>query len=337
MIPKDPKPLIFSVLRDLYAVPEEELAGLDMEGYVTRLRSIHQGLSAEHEFAAIASWLGDPRLIVHTDEVITTDKHFRVPDFLVVARRDGKDIPFLVEVKSEQDKKKLVWSEGYLTSMRRFAKMLNLPLLIGWKTFGMWTLCDSELIEKNVTAYHLSRETAIKNNLMSALFGNVFIRVKDGFRLEIEYKLNDVTDSVAVILPEGNYEATITEMALYTAKGRLNSALTNELFPLFIARATDEHVTKRTGDRIREKYSTDSEGMFNASDLLFANTTFSSDPGEPIDWLVKLRKGLVKPAVNLPRVLDDGIDAGAIQYVLEQQPDKLPPFLEGIDFRIRKQ
>ena len=54
---------------------------------------------------------------------------------------------------------------------------------------GLWTLCDTSQFAIAETAFHLSFETAMKNNLMTALFGNVFITVKEGFRFEMTYEL----------------------------------------------------------------------------------------------------------------------------------------------------
>jgi len=314
----------------MYALSDEELAALDPKALVERMRGIHKGMSAEHEFAAIASWLGNPRLIIHSDEVLATDKHFRVPDFLVVARRGGRDIPFLVEVKEEKEDK-IRWTEKYLASMREFAMLLKLPLLVAWKRWGLWALFDSELFGKKTAAYHVSFDTAMKNNLMTALFGNVFIVVNEGFRLEIEYKLLDQSASDEAFLPAGQYESVITEAGLFTKRGKVPNDLSKLLFPIFITKAAGAPTFERSGEFIRETYATDPEGMFNASDILFTNLSWHRDPENSVDWLIALRKGLVAPAQDLRTVLQRGIEVGAIQYVLEQQPATIPSFLDGID------
>jgi hypothetical protein len=147
MMANDPTRHFFSVLHDLYDISDGDLSAHDPQTLLARIRGIHKGLSAEHEFAAIASWLGDPRLIIHADEVLATDKHFGVPDFLTVVQGSERDIAFLVEVKEEKDDR-IKWSEKYFTAPKRFAALLNLPLLLAWKRFGMWALSDTELFEK---------------------------------------------------------------------------------------------------------------------------------------------------------------------------------------------
>lgn len=333
MLPNEPTPHIFSVLRDIYGVQADELDALDMKAYISRIRGIHHGLSAEHEFAALASWLGNPRLIIHADEVLATDNHFRVPDFLIVARRGGEDIPFLVEVKSGERGKKLVWSEDYLDSMRGFANMLKLPILVAWKPFGFWILSDTVLFEKKTTAYHLDAQVAMKSNLMTALLGNVFIKLKEGFRLEIHFKLIDSEHAANPLLPPGEYPFEIVESSLYTATGQLSSELNKQLFPIFLTRATDQSETVRTGAILRQTWTTDSDSMFAASDIMLTNFSWHKEPGEKVDWLTALRKGQVTPNVDLPNILERGIQAGAIRYVFEQQPQVIPAFLEGINWR----
>jgi hypothetical protein len=120
---------VFSYLRDFYGVREEAVAGSDSLGFVEKIKRVHQGLSAEHEFAAIASWLGRCSLLTQLDSVLHVSERYRVPDFLVVVERQGKDVPFLVEIKTDNNYK-LVWSQAYMASMRDFAALLKPPLLV---------------------------------------------------------------------------------------------------------------------------------------------------------------------------------------------------------------
>lgn len=95
MLPTKADDLAFSVLRDIYEVPEAELAGVDPAAFGERIRTIHKGFSAENEFGAIASWLGRCSLLTHPDEVLHTDGIFGVPDFLIVVNRGTERIAFL--------------------------------------------------------------------------------------------------------------------------------------------------------------------------------------------------------------------------------------------------
>jgi hypothetical protein len=328
MLPTNPMDYAFSVLRDFYKLSDGEIASLEPAAFVDRLKGIHRGFNAEHEFAAIASWLGRCKLVAHPDEVYSTDGSYRVPDFLIVSQLGDHQIPFLVEVKTTGDTE-LVWTEKYLTSVRRFAGLMNLPLLVAWKHHGLWSLCDSELFEKAQTAFHLSFDTALKNNLMTALFGNVFVTVKEGLRFELRLKLLDEVDAATELLPEGYYKAQITEAGLHTYKGRVPDEQMADLFPIFLTKAAEPR-TEREGAYLRHIFPTDPEGMFNLSDLLFTNLMWNRKAGEEVDWIAEIRKGLPTNTTDLHTVLRRGLDVGAIQYVLQQQPATVPTFLKGI-------
>ena len=93
--------LVFSYLRDVYALGGDDINSIDPEKFIEKVKRTHRGLSAEHEFAAIASWLGKCSLLTQLDEALHSSGKYRVPDFLVVVKRNGKEVPFLVEVKTD--------------------------------------------------------------------------------------------------------------------------------------------------------------------------------------------------------------------------------------------
>ena len=151
---------VFSYLRDVYGLQGEDIRAMDPDKFIEKVKRTHRGLSAEHEFAAIASWLGKCSLLTQLAGVLHSSEEYRVPDFLVVVKRDGKDVPFLVEVKTDS-KDKLKWSAEYMASLRALSDLMKLPLLIAWKRHGLWVLTDSTLFTKKVTAYHLTFDDAI--------------------------------------------------------------------------------------------------------------------------------------------------------------------------------
>ncbi len=328
MLPANRMELAFSILRDVYKLTENEIAALSPEALARRLQGIHHGWNVEHEFGAIASWLGHCKLVTHPDEVYSSDGSFRVPDFLIVSKVRDREIPFLVEVKTTENDQ-LVWSEKYRTSILRFAELLKMPVLVAWKRYGLWTLCDTTEFRLVETAYHLSWDSAIKNNLMTVLCGNVFITVNDGFRFELKYELLDEEAANTELLPEGQHRAQIVEAGLYTPKGRIPSQLSSELFPLFLTKA-GEPTTQRDGKFLRHIFPVDPEGTFNLSDLLFTLLTWNKEVATGLNWIVEIRKGLPKNERDLHTVLREAIDLQAVRYVLEQQPERIPTFLDGL-------
>lgn len=319
----------FSLLRDVYGLRDEDIDNLDSTVLAQKIQRIHKGLSAEHEFAAIASWLGKCSLLSHLDDVLHTSGTYRTPDFLVVVNYEGREVPFLVEAKSE-DTDTLRWSGNYMDSLRAFADLMNLPLLLAWKRGGLWVLADSTLFSKKVTAYHLSFEDAIKNSLMSTLFGNVWIKFAEKFRLELTMRIQDDVDFTKEPLPEGNYRFLIEDAGLWGSKGRLNAEQGKDLW-WFLVTAASETRFDRVDDVATQQFIAGSDSMFNLSDVLLAQLRWNKGDEEMIDWLAEIRKGLPKLATELQSILRHALDAGAVQYIFRQAPQVLPKFLNSRD------
>ena len=316
---------VFSYLRDVYGLQGEDINALDAEAFIEKVRRTHQGLSAEHEFAAIASWLGKCSLITQLDNVLHSSDQYRVPDFLVVAKRNGKDVPFLVEVKTDTESK-LTWRPDYLESFRAFAAMMNMPLLVAWKHHGLWVLTDSARFMKKVTNYHLTFDDAVKNSLMSELFGNFWLTFSEGFRLELKMRIQDEIDTGGEVLPEGSYHTVIEAAGVWTVKGKLNKADERSLWWFLIAAMEDEKFD-RTGSVITQQFIARSEGMFNLSDVLISQLVWGKEDRASIDWLTEIRKGLPTLTIDFEELLNRALELGAVRYVLRQAPQVYPDFL----------
>jgi hypothetical protein len=315
----------FSLLRDVYGLSDEDIDGLDSAALTERVRRIHEGFSAEHEFAAIASWLGRCSLVSQIDDVLHTSRIYRAPDFLVVARYKGREIPFLVEVKSTDDDA-LEWTGNYMESLRAFAALMNLPLLVAWKRGRLWTLSDCRLFAQKVAAHHLPLDLAIQNSLMSLLFGNVWIKFRGEFRLELTLRIQDQVDFTTEILPEGTYTFTIEDAGIWANKGRLTTAQSKELW-WFLVTAASETSFDHVHDVATQRFSADAESTFNLSDVLLAQLFWDKGEEQNIDWLVEIRKGLPSAGVDLHEILQHALDVGAVRYVFEQVPELTPDFL----------
>jgi hypothetical protein len=317
---------VFSYLRDFYGVREEAVAGSDSLGFVEKIKRVHQGLSAEHEFAAIASWLGRCSLLTQLDSVLHVSERYRVPDFLVVVERQGKDVPFLVEIKTDSNDK-LVWSQAYMASMRDFAALLKLPLLVAWKRHGLWVLTDSARFIKKVKSYHLTFDDAMKNSLMSELFGNFWVQFSEGFRLEVKMRIEDEIDASVEKLPEREYHAVIEAAGVWTHKGRIRAVDEEELW-WFLVTAIERQENERVGGVITAQFVAKSQGIFNLSDVLVTRLQWGKEDQGEIDWLIEIRKGLPEPTAKLETILDRALELGAVSYVFKQAPQVYPEFLE---------
>jgi Holliday junction resolvase len=316
----------FPMLRDFYSVDGDDVDNLDPADLIDKIKRVHKGLSAEHEFAAIAAWLGKCSLLTALDDVLHSSGKYRVPDFLVIANHEGSDKSFLVEVKST-DNEVLDWSAKYLDSLRTFADVMKLPLLVAWKRGKLWTLTDISHFSLNVSAYRLSFETAMKNSLMGVLFGNAWIKFSPEFRLEVKMMVQGDVDVTAELLPEGTYEFRIEDAGIWGNKGRLNISDAQNLW-WFLVTAASEYKSDVVHGVAIQQYMAESDSMFNLSDVLLAQVLWTVDEEASIDWLATIRKGLPAAPADLHSVLKNAIDAGAVNYVFHQVPQALPEFLK---------
>ena len=94
--------------------------------------------------------LGKSSLVSQLDNVLHTSGTYRAPDFLVVAHYEGRDVPCLVEIKTDA-KDTLKWTDKYMRSLRAYADLVKLPFLVAWKRHGLWALVDSGRFMKKVT------------------------------------------------------------------------------------------------------------------------------------------------------------------------------------------
>lgn len=192
--PLDPESLAklaFGLYPHVFQSGEKHVSG---ESIAARIKRIRVGLEPENEFFAIVSWLGHCSGIFKIGQtpmpIERNQNDLRAPEFIAFSSYQNRRVPLLIEVKTT-NKNKLVWSKSYFDSLKAFAGLLGLPLLIAWKWNGIWLLCDVAHFQKRVTSYHLDYKTALKQNLMSLLFGNVHITMAEAFCLELHCLILD--------------------------------------------------------------------------------------------------------------------------------------------------
>ena len=315
----------FPILRDIYDFIGDDAATLDPGAVIEKVRRVHAGMSSEHEFAALATWLGKCSLVTQLDNVLHSRREFRAPDFLVVANYNGRPVPFLVEVKSQLDST-LTWSAKYHASLRGFAELVNLPLLVAWRCRGLWALADSALFEKKVRAFHLSFQTAMQNNLMSMLLGNFWLHLAPEFRFELKMRILTDFEHAQPLLPEGSYRVQIEDAGLWVAQRRLTGKEEKHLL-WFLAAGQSEENSNRDADILTKQYLVGPDRVINLSDILVAQIACTKGEAEPFDWLVQVRKGLRGCIDDIEGTLSRAVSVGAVKLVLQQRPKGLPAFL----------
>ena len=327
--PKTLEKLAFHLYPSVVTAAE---GSFDFESLLARIRAIRKGLLPETEFFAILSWLGKCAAIHRIDQTpmpIPSAQNLRAPDFIVFTNHHERIVPVLVECKATSNKK-LVWSEKYFNSLKDFAAVLNIPLVVAWKWNDMWLVVDSCHLQKKVTAFHLDYETALKENLMSLLFGNLWISVNDKVSFRIEVRIIDKElDPSEELIAEGSYTSKVEKVGFYindTLIDNVGSECTEILLSTFV----ENVVTKVGGNRIRITYhSVEGSTMVQLYDLLLVHAyVHSGEDSDVVQYETLLKGPFDFSGETFRNALAEARTSQFIDLVLQQTPTTIPEFLK---------
>lgn len=297
-----------------------------------RIGRIRMGLVPEQEFRAIATWLGNCIGIYGLDQtpmpVVTGAvlEKLEVPDFLAFVKYEGKILPVLIEVKSSEEKK-LVWPEKYLTSLNKFAELLGLPLLVAWKWKIGWTLVDVAHFERKVTAYHLTIEKALEENLMALLMNEALYLLEEDVAFVWEAEILDCPVRQDELIPPGEHQFLFKGAFFSQGEKRLDE-IPNGFAGLFFTCTDENEVRKVGGNVIQVICKPRSQTTPSLTSVLLGDMYLRSEGGD-IDWDKELLVGtLPESGTYYRKVLDDGIKQGLVRYVMNQVPKTMPAFLK---------
>jgi len=210
------------------------------EDVASILSRLDAGLPHEDEFIAIVSWLGRCPLVHRLDQQqgMASREVFKIPDLMALFR-SGDDVkPFLIEVKTT-NRDSLKWSTTYHTKLTRYAKSLDIPLLLAWKyrPMGMWTLCDITHLKPGV---RFEFTEAMRQNLMGVLAGDIQIVLKPGLGIHfVTEPIRFLGDGPAYadngLLMPGNWEFRIVDAYFTNGKGERLDKIQKGLWPVLLA------------------------------------------------------------------------------------------------------
>jgi Holliday junction resolvase len=251
---------------------------------------------------------------------------------LAFALAGAQLVPVLIEVKSHHGTR-IDWSEKYLQSLRRFAEVVRLPLLVAWKNGDLWTLVDHEHFEKNVTGYRLSMEKALKEDLFCLLFRNLRIQMNPELELAMDMEiLDEVTGGADTLIPEGTFQMKITKAGFYNDGAEIKS-YQPEHFSLFLSTPDDVQFVRTGKQTARQIFRPLDNHSFTLSNVLTAQMSLRNT-GESVDWHQILAKGSFPTSgQSLRDSLMAGIDIGFIRYVMDIVPQTWPAFFPNTDPR----
>jgi hypothetical protein len=168
------------------------------------------------------------------------------------------------------------------------------------------------------------------DNLMSELFGEAAVVLREDFRFVIEAEVHEeMPQDVSAIVPEGMLTVTLKDAGFFLGDQRLKT-VEPEYVWLFMACSDDNRLERISRQRVKVVHSPENESMFPLFHVLLAMATWNVKDGEDVDWNEVIRKGPI--AISGPRLrtaLESGIKEGFVRYVLHQVPQTKPDFLSG--------
>lgn len=306
---------------------EDELTPEVLELVAKRIQRIRAGLAPEIGFMASVNWLSNVVAIHRLDQTplprYYDGDEIEPPDLLAVVQYQHKLIPVLIEVKTTNDKQ-LVWREDYLHKFQRYAEIVQMPLLVAWKRWHIWSLFEANHFQKKVSAYHIDFNTAMRQTLMGILFGDALVNLHERFQMFIDAVTEETIPDHHDFIPESGYRMTIKNAGFMIDKKEVK--VSRELSWIFHLGAVKDEIS-RTGDHsIRIEFAPDNNNAFSLSHLWYKVATFGAKDKEP-DWEQIMRKPLSISIGDVRRELSTGMETGIVQHVATISPNTVPDFL----------
>jgi Holliday junction resolvase len=308
----------------------------DKDELVNRIERMRLGLPAEDEFATVITWLGRCRLVHRLDQFQIppeSKSRYQVPDLLAIFDVNGHDTPVLIEVKTG-DKTKLAWPSAYWNELYAYGRSLGLPVLVAWKSRGMWTLCEISHFRECEKQHRLPLGKAMQENLLGVLAGDFGYVMQTGVGLTIQAS----KEELLAVEPEPTGARTehwrlVIREAYYSNKyGRRTNKLPAGLWPLFLA-GEMETVDEITDSEIVQRFVIAKDaGIQFASRALGALVAFAMPDGETVSWRKVMESGgpPVSPSEIMRNAIRKGIKLGYGRYGLDLVPQTHPEFLQKL-------
>jgi Holliday junction resolvase len=303
--------------------------GKDPRAIVKKVQQLQKGLPSEDEFMLLLSWLGKCRLVHKLDQLQappSSKEELRVPDLLAIFDYNDRLVPVLIETKVSK-KRKLSWTPDYLESLRRYANLMKLPLLVAWKwpELNFWTLCDISIFEKPYKNYKLSFEKATKNSLMGKLAGDFSFFFKPG--VGIHLKLEKLEKLESKDPTEEHWHLKISDAYYSDGMGNRLNTLGTGIWWLFLS-AEQKTELEEYDDHFFQRFIISEESAMNMAHRLLPIITMGMKMSQPIPWRELLRKHSFKVgSKDLLEEIRAAIPKNIISYIFHLQPEAIPPFL----------
>jgi Holliday junction resolvase len=311
-----------SMARLIFEVAEQ-LGSANPAEVVEFAKRLERGLPAEDELSVVFHWLGQCRLVHKLDQFPYPPdvwEQYRVPDLLAVFDVGGQHYPVLIEVKKSVDNA-LSWKPDYLSSLQRYASLLGLPLLVGWKHRTFWTLFEAKHFREATTNFKISFEDAMKQNLLGILAGDFSFSFRPGTGMHVRIrKLKEATHG---------FDGVIEEAYFSNAHGRRHSGGGGVL--QFFLCIDQELSVVETDTEVLQSFviPTDQQAEFAHRAMVTMLSTFT-EAQQAFSWRQVLVQNRLPNLSGGPRqAAKNASDAGFLQRVVKQRPQTIPEFLRA--------
>lgn len=312
---------------------QEALASLgwrtNPEELADQVRRLDRGIPAEDEFAAVCAWLGKCRLLHKLDQVqvpASSKAEYQVPDLLARFTTQIDERPVLIEVKTS-DGPKLRLSDGYLTKLGAYAELMGMPLLIAWKYLGIWTLFEATHMESRKANHYIDLATAMDQNLMCALAGDVAFRLGDGAGVHLRLrKVQLISRQEQEDETTEEWKTEFDKVEYTTSTGESLEDLDGNLQALFMCSDLVER-QEHTPTHIWLHYTVARAGQFGHRALVELLHWETTPDGRPRWREVMRRRQITSSMSNLMLALKQGLALEIVRLILHTSPKRMPSFL----------
>ena len=302
----------------------------DAQALADRVQRLNIGLPAEDEFSVVCAWLGRCELLHKLDQQqvpVTSKERFQVPDLLARFSTQRGTTPVLIEVKSRKGNV-LSMKPDYLERLKNYAQLLNVPLLIAWKTH-VWTLFEAKHLAIKGKNYSISANDAMQQSLMGALAGDTAYIVGRGAGIHLQAKKDALLNRT--VTTEGvreNWRVLFDRIEFSDYEGNRRTDLSAEVQAFFytwdLSQTTEQDETRLRASFIVE----DNDYMQFGHSALVRLLHWESVDKSPLRWRGLLERESATAIIkNFPKALEAAHREKVVSHILYVRPLDMPDFI----------
>jgi hypothetical protein len=204
-----------------------------------------------------------------------------------------------------------------------------MPLLIAWKHHGVWMLFDAVHLRMAQTNFNISFETALKENLLGILAGDVAYKISPGAGVRFSIRKEELmrTEADGPSLTE-HWRMRIEAASFTVAGGKIATDLDPDVTTLFTTWDLEETQT-HTETHVQLSFTAGKEGLMFGHMALVHLLNWRQPANTPINWRhANRRNSVVSSMTNFRHALKRALQQKVVHVVLDQQPRSWPPFVE---------